>query len=188
MLSRPARGETGAVAPVAGRQHAVEQVVSHADEAEEILRQSDAHQVARPLLRQRRRRHRRHLPRDAALLPDTQTPHRIAWKVERGKLRRVLAAQVGDTRPPCTMPKQLPSAAISRRRSARPGGGAAQARSTAPRSASAATHSSSGMRMSTPSRRWQVDDVLRGEEQPRAVEVRAERDALVGDLAQRRPG
>ena len=74
MFTRPCEVKQRAIAPVAGRQHAVEQVVSHANEPQQVLRQAHTHEVARPILRQRRRRDRRHLPRQPALLPTLKPP------------------------------------------------------------------------------------------------------------------
>ena len=87
-------GERRGIAAVARRQHAVEHIDAGADAGEEVLRPADAHQIARFLDRQQRRRRAEggdHLRRRLA---DAEAAQGVAGKVQRGQLAAQRAAQL----------------------------------------------------------------------------------------------
>ena len=89
------RGEDGAVARVAGRHHAVEEVESHRDEADQLLGRPDAHQVARPVLGQQRDGVARDAASQAALLADREPADGIAVEAERHEVVDAALALAG---------------------------------------------------------------------------------------------
>ena len=87
-------GEEQPVAGDAGGKDAVEQVDARHRAAQQILRRADAHEVARLVRGQERRRVLDAFPHPGRLLADGEAAQRAAGKIQLGDLRRVARAQV----------------------------------------------------------------------------------------------
>ena len=72
-----------ALRPLRSRQHTVEQIDPAADRREQILRPADAHQIARPIGRQRRGGLVEHAIHFVRRFADAQAAHRIAGEIHR---------------------------------------------------------------------------------------------------------
>ena len=80
-------GERHAVAPVAGRHHAVEHVDAARHRLQQILGRADAHQVARAIRRQRRRGLLDHREHHRLRLADRKPADRVAVKADLDQRR-----------------------------------------------------------------------------------------------------
>ena len=85
--------EGHAVAAVAGRHHAVEHVDAARDRFQQIMRRADAHQIARAVRRQRRRRLLDDFEHDVLRLADRQPADGVAVEADIDQLARALLAQ-----------------------------------------------------------------------------------------------
>ena len=110
-LQPPAPGEEQAVARHAGGQHAVEQVDPRQRAAKQILRRPHAHQVARLVRRQQRRRVRDSLPHRRRLFADGKAAQRVAGKIQRRDLGGVALAQI-FLQPALHDPEEAPARAM----------------------------------------------------------------------------
>ncbi|CDN43726.1 Uncharacterized protein BN871_DJ_00080 [Paenibacillus sp. P22] len=84
-----------AVAGNAGRKHAVEHVDSANRSFEKRVGRSDAHQITRLACRQERNRLLQHLIHEMLRFPDAQTTNSIPREIHGSQIRRALLAQVG---------------------------------------------------------------------------------------------
>ena len=179
---RAAPRERLAVARVARRQHAVEHVDARADRDEEIARRADPHEVARPL----RVEVRRHLGQGCVHrldgLADREAAEREAVERERAELVGVRAPEVDVRAPLHDAEHGLPLA--SRREAARGPAGRLRHRALdlVARRAAGRAHVElhRDVRAEQP---LHAHRLLRRERAPRAVEVRAEDEAVLGDRA-----
>src|SRR5258705_8581003 len=87
-------GEERPVARVAGREDAVEKVISHGGEAKQIARRADAHQVAGPLAGQERDGLLRDAGRFRSRLSDREPADRVAIEAERREPRDTLRPEL----------------------------------------------------------------------------------------------
>ena len=182
-IEPPAPGEGLAVAARAGRHHAVEHVDAAGDRCEQILRRADAHQIARPILRQHGSGRLDHVEHRGLPFADRQPADGIAVEADSRSARRRIARADRDRRCPArcrTGPGRARPSFEMPPWSARPAERQLDAR-LAPHRASPdnGVHSSSTIWMSEPSRHCTSMarsgvSAMRG-----AVDMRLEGDALL---------
>ena len=98
--------EGGAVAPHARGRHAVEQVDAAARPLDEVLGEADAHEVARPVARQRRRpRPRASRTSRASARPPRARRSRSPRQSSSAAIRRAASRRRSAWMPPCTIGK-----------------------------------------------------------------------------------
>ena len=190
-------GEEQAVAGGAGGQHAVHHVHAHAGVLLNLVGVADAHDVARLVLGQQRQDLGDHLQGQVAGLADAEAADGVAVKIHFNETLGALAAEVAvhaalhDTEEGLRAAAQLivprdfmPMGAEAIQRALCPGHGQPQAfLGSSPVGgvfgALVEGHGDVGAKGDL-----HVHGVLGGEEVAAAVQVRAETDALVGDLAE----
>ncbi len=173
--------ECASVARIAGRQHAIEHVVTHPDACDEIGGRPHPHQVMRLVIRQMRRRQRRHLAHRGFRLADRKPSGRETIEGQCGNLQRAYLPQVGIDAP-LHDPEQRLGRADSRAETA-----LGPSRGHLKRAAR--TTSVRGKRGAFVERHHDIGAepllnlhrAFRGEHQRRAIEMRAEPDALLGN-------
>src|SRR5437762_3385632 len=87
-------GEERPVARVPGREDAVEEVISHGDEAKQLAGRADTHQVPRSLARQEHTGPRRDARRLRPRLPDREPSHRVPVEAERRETGAALRTEL----------------------------------------------------------------------------------------------
>ena len=188
-IDRTEAGESEAVSAVAGRHHAIEHVDAAGDRFEKIGGRADAHQIPRPLGRQRRRRLGDDFEHHLLGFADGEAADSVTGKTDLDQRPRARDRAASDRRRPaqCRTARGRAAAPSNARlhRSAQRND-SFMARSISPRSAGSRTHSSSCMAISEPSMictsmaRSGVSSIIAPSMWERKV------TPVFGDLAQRR--
>ena len=165
-----------AVASAARRIDAVEHVDAAVDRVDQIADRADAHEVARLVRGQQRRRETRGAIQILARLADREPADRIAREDRARSVRARCARASRSSRPPWTIPNSSVVARVRARRAAlRPARREAHGSRRSRRCvAGSFTQTSSAIATSTPMRFLERDDVLRREAVRAAVEMRRE--------------